>query len=73
MILSVLLADLKKGYYFGNRIHIPYFLKTLPMKMIVQLYKHNPIVALIVNSVAFFLWATTLIIIITIMAVAFTG
>ncbi len=43
------------------------------MKTIVQIYKHNPIVALIVNSVAFFLWATTLIIIVTIMAVAFTG
>ncbi len=43
------------------------------MKTIVQLYKHNPIVALIVNSIAFFLWATTLIIVITIMAVAFTG
>ena len=43
------------------------------MKAIVQLYKHNPIVALIVNSVAFFVWATTLIIIVTIMAVAFTA
>jgi hypothetical protein len=43
------------------------------MKAIVNLYKHNPIVALIVNSIAFFLWATTLIIIITIMAVAFTS
>jgi len=43
------------------------------MKTIVHLYKHNPIVALIVNSIAFFLWATTLIIVITIMAVAFTG
>jgi hypothetical protein len=41
--------------------------------MIVNLYRQNPIVALIVNSVAFFLWATTLIIIITIMAVAFTS
>ncbi|MFL5738838.1 MAG: hypothetical protein ACJ75B_01365 [Flavisolibacter sp.] len=43
------------------------------MKMIVQLYKRNPIVALIINSIAFFIWATTLIIIITIMAVAFTS
>jgi hypothetical protein len=43
------------------------------MKAIVQLYRHNPIVALIVNSIAFFVWAATLIIIITIMAVAFTN
>jgi len=43
------------------------------MKMIVNLYKQNPIVALIVNSLAFFVWATTLIIIVTIMAVAFSG
>ena len=41
--------------------------------MIVNLYKQNPIVALIVNSLAFFVWATTLIIIVTIMAVAFSG
>ena len=43
------------------------------MKAIVHLYKQNPIIALIVNSVAFFVWATTLVLIITIMAVAFTG
>ena len=43
------------------------------MKMILNIYKQNPIVALIVNSIAFFVWATTLIIIITIMAVAFTS
>jgi len=43
------------------------------MKAIVQLYRHNPIVALIVNSIAFFVWATTLILIVTIMAVAFTN
>lgn len=43
------------------------------MKTILNLYKHNPVVALIVNSIAFFLWATTIILIITIMAVAFTG
>lgn len=43
------------------------------MKSIMNLYKQNPIVALILNSIAFFLWATTIILIITIMAVAFTG
>ena len=43
------------------------------MKAILQLYRHNPIVALIVNSIAFFVWATTLILIVTIMAVAFTN
>ncbi|MGZ5190272.1 MAG: hypothetical protein ACXWCZ_04585 [Flavisolibacter sp.] len=43
------------------------------MKMLVQLYKHNPIVALIINSVVFFVWTATVIIIITILAVAFTG
>lgn len=40
--------------------------------MILNLYKHNAIVALIVNSIAFFLWAATIILMITIMAVAFT-
>jgi hypothetical protein len=43
------------------------------MKRIVQLYQHNPIVALIVNSIAFFAWTFTIILIITIMAVAFTA
>jgi hypothetical protein len=43
------------------------------MKRILHIYQANPIVALIVNSIAFFLWATTIILIITIMAVAFTG
>lgn len=43
------------------------------MKAILNIYRHNPIVALIVNSIAFFLWATTIILIVTIMAVAFTG
>jgi len=41
--------------------------------MILQLYKHNPIVALIVNCIAFVVWAATLIVIVTILAVAFTG
>jgi hypothetical protein len=43
------------------------------MKTILHIYRQNPIVALIVNSIAFFLWATTIILIVTIMAVAFTG
>ncbi len=43
------------------------------MKRIVNLYYHNPVVALIVNSIAFFAWAFTIILIITIMAVAFTS
>ena len=43
------------------------------MKRFVNLYQQNPIVALIVNSIAFFVWAFTIILIITIMAVAFTG
>jgi hypothetical protein len=43
------------------------------MKRMVQLYEQNPVVALIVNSIAFFIWAITLIMIITIIAVAFTG
>jgi hypothetical protein len=43
------------------------------MKMLFQLYKQNPIVALIVNSVIFFVWTSTVIIIVTILAVAFTS
>lgn len=43
------------------------------MKMILRLYKHNPVVALIINSIAVFVWAATVILIITILAVAFTG
>lgn|GEM_PF-2043291 len=43
------------------------------MKRIISLYQHNPVVALIVNSIAFFVWATTIILIITILAVAFSG
>lgn len=39
----------------------------------VQLYEQYPVLALIVNSIAFFVWAVTLIMIITIVAVAFTG
>ena len=43
------------------------------MKRIVHLYEQYPVVALIVNSIAFFVWAVTLIMIITVLAVAFTG
>lgn len=43
------------------------------MKRIVNIYQSNPIVSLIVNSFLFFIWATTMVIIVTIMAVAFTG
>jgi len=43
------------------------------MKRIVSIYYQNPVVALIVNSIAFFMWASTIILIITIMAVAFTS
>ena len=43
------------------------------MKRIVHYYEQYPIVALIVNSIAFFVWAVTLIMIITVLAVAFTG
>jgi len=43
------------------------------MKAILRLYKHHPILALIVNSIAVFIWAATVILIITILAVAFTG
>lgn len=43
------------------------------MKTIVRLYQHNPVIALVVNSIAVFIWAATVILIITILAVAFTG
>ena len=43
------------------------------MKRIVHLYQHNPLLALIINSIAFFVWAFTIILVITIMAVAFAG
>ena len=43
------------------------------MKRVVQLYEQNPVVALIVNSIAFFVWAVTLIMIITVVAGAFTA
>lgn len=48
-------------------------LKYYPMKRMLHFYEQYPVVALIVNSIAFFVWAVTLIMIITIIAVAFTG
>jgi hypothetical protein len=43
------------------------------MKTILQLYKANPIVALIVNCLGFFIWATTIILMMVVLAVAFAG
>lgn len=43
------------------------------MKTILQLYKANPIVALIVSCLGFFVWATTLILMMVVLAVAFAG
>ena len=43
------------------------------MKRIFHLYQQNPVLALILNSIAFFVWAFTIIMIITVMAVAFAG
>jgi len=43
------------------------------MKTLLRFYQQNPVVALIMNSIAVFFWAATLILIITIMAVAFAG
>ena len=43
------------------------------MKTILRLYKRSPLLARIVNSIAVFIWAATIIFIMTIMAIAFTG
>lgn len=43
------------------------------MKTFLRLYKQSELLALIVNSIAVFIWAATVILIITIMAIAFTG
>jgi hypothetical protein len=43
------------------------------MKTILRLYKQSQLLALVVNSIAVFIWAATVILIITILAVAFTG
>jgi hypothetical protein len=43
------------------------------MKTILQLYKGNPILALVINCIGFFIWATTLILMMVILTVAFAG
>ncbi len=43
------------------------------MKNILQLYKQNPILSLVVNCIGFFLSAITLILMMVILAVAFAG
>jgi hypothetical protein len=43
------------------------------MKRLLNLYNQSPLLAMILNTIAFFLWAVTLIIVVTIMAVAFTA
>lgn len=40
---------------------------------IIQLYKQNPIFALIMNCVGFFIWAMTVIWIMVVLTVAFTN
>ena len=66
-------------FAFRSRVRVVIFrytivnLKHYPMKRITHFYHEYPVVALIVNSIAFFVWAVTLIMIITVIAVAFTG
>ncbi len=43
------------------------------MKIILQLYKHNPVLALVINCIGFFIWAATLILMMVILTVAFAG
>ena len=43
------------------------------MKRILNLCHQNPFISLIANSIAFFAWMFTLLIIISVMVVAFTG
>jgi uncharacterized membrane protein YdfJ with MMPL/SSD domain len=47
--------------------------KTQPMKRIVHLYQRHPVAALIIKSIGFLLSAAALILIIIVLAVAFTG
>lgn len=42
------------------------------MKTLAHYYKTHPVLALIINCVGFFLWATTMIIMMVILTVAFT-
>jgi hypothetical protein len=73
MIFPYLLLLLSISDYFVQAINAISNPNKNPMKRIVSLYQQNPILALIVKSVAFFLYATTIVFIITILAVAFTG
>ncbi len=73
MIFPYLLFLLNPAYYFAQALITVRKPNINPMKRIVNLYQQNPIVALVVKSVAFFLYATTIVFIITILAVAFTG
>jgi hypothetical protein len=66
MIFPVFLLAFDRGDYFV-------IAKNRPMKTLVRLYKQNSIVAFIVNSIAVFIWAATVIFIVTVLAVAFTG
>lgn len=43
------------------------------MKTILQRYHNNPVLALILNCIGFFIWATTLILMMVILTVAFAG
>lgn len=43
------------------------------MKNIIRLYKSHPILALLINSIAFFIWITSVIIMLVVLTVAFTG
>ena len=43
------------------------------MKSIIEMYRANPVFALIVNCVAFFAWAVTLIFMVVVLVVIFTN
>lgn len=43
------------------------------MKTLIHLYKHNPVVELIINCIGFFVWAATLILMMVTLTVAFTS
>lgn len=43
------------------------------MKTILQLYKCNPVLAMVIHCIGFFLWAVTLILIMVIATVAFAA
>jgi len=43
------------------------------MKTLLQLYRANPLLTLVINCVGFFLWAVTLIFIMVFITVAFTN